>query len=151
MLGLKALKRCYIDRHAGEKGETTEVPNDEVRVYSNSFTFNAVPSAIVNAGFKPVLCETMPDLTVDLTDLERRICDDKALGYKHQILVLSYMRARIPDMDVVMQICTKHGILLLEDNAHGYGVSWRKTRVGSFGLLSTISTQSNKLINTGEG
>jgi len=106
----------------------------------------------VNAGMTPVLCETTPLLTVDLEDLERRIIADRERGYGgKQILVLSFMRARIPDMDEVLRICNQHEVLLLEDNAHGYGTEWKSKRLGSFGLCSTISTQSNKLINTGEG
>jgi len=39
----------------------------------------------------------------------------------------------------------------LEDCAHGYGCSFDGKMCGSFGIVSTISTQANKVINTGEG
>jgi len=142
MLGLKAMKRVHFP----------EVREEDMRVYSNSFTFNAVPSAIVNAGLPLVLCETTSTLVIDLVDLESQILTDQAKGHAgKQILVLSYMRARVPDMDEVLRICSEYKVMLLEDNAHGYGVEWKGRKVGSFGLVSTISTQSNKLINTGEG
>merc|ERR1740138_739491 len=67
------------------------------------------------------------------------------------IRVLSYMRGRIPDLDLVMDICKRYDVKLLEDNAHGYGAAWKGRKMGNFGLVSTISTQANKLINTGEG
>jgi hypothetical protein len=67
------------------------------------------------------------------------------------ILVLSYMRGRIPNMDRVMDICKRYDVKVLEDNAHGYGAAWKGRMMGNFGLVSIISTQANKLINTGEG
>jgi len=145
MLGLKAIRRVVIENlgHA--------VDDQDIAVYSNAFTFNAVPSAIVNAGFKPSFVQTRRELTLDWEDLERIVLADKERGIRHHILVLSYMRGRVPDMDAVLQICNKYNVHLLEDNAHGYGAAWRGRKTGSFGLVSTISTQANKLINTGEG
>jgi len=143
MLGLKAIKRVIIG---------ADVPDSNIRVYSNSFTFNAVPSAILNAGFKPILIETKPELTIDLEDLEMQLRKDYETGFKGKmILALSFMRGRIPDMDVITRLCKDYQCILLEDNAHGYGCEWKREKIGSFGVVSTISTQSNKLINTGEG
>jgi len=81
-----------------------------------------------------------------LIDLERQI-DQTGAKY----LVLSYMRGRIPDMDAVMALVKKHDLYLIEDAAHAYGTEWRGRKVGSFGRSSTISTQANKLMNSGEG
>jgi len=120
-------------------------------VFSNAFTFNAVPSAVHNAGFSVVLVETLPNLTVDLDDLEKKIKSESAAGNKNMVFCLSYMRGRIPDMDRVLELCAEYEMALLEDNAHGYGCEWRGKKIGAFGVVSTISTQSNKLINTGEG
>lgn len=141
MLGLKAMHRVLLNYA------------EDVRVYSNSFTFNAVPSAIVNAGFTPTFIQTTPLLTIDLDDLERQIREDLASGVKegNMILVLSFMRGRIPNMDRVLEICDKYKVLLLEDNAHGYGAEWNGRKMGNYGIVSTISTQANKVINTGEG
>lgn len=69
--------------------------------------------------------------------------------------MLSYMRARVPNLDNVCAMCQKHGVILVEDNAHGYGCTWTsggtRRNTGTFGVVSTISTQSNKVINSGEG
>ena len=111
MLGLKAIKRVIIG---------SDIAESDVRVYSNSFTFNAVPSAIFNAGFDPVLIETKPELTIDLEDLEEQLRKDYEAGFKGKmILVLSFMRGRIPDMDQILRLCEIYECILLEDNAHG--------------------------------
>jgi dTDP-4-amino-4,6-dideoxygalactose transaminase len=61
------------------------------------------------------------------------------------------MRGRLPDMHRVMELCKKYDMQLLEDSAHGYGCSFDGKKAGSFGVVSTLSSQANKLVNTGEG
>eukprot|EP00930_Biecheleria_cincta_P020419 TRINITY_DN1536_c0_g1_i3.p1 TRINITY_DN1536_c0_g1~~TRINITY_DN1536_c0_g1_i3.p1 ORF type:complete len:465 (+),score=104.18 TRINITY_DN1536_c0_g1_i3:65-1459(+) len=129
---------------------------DQIRVYSNAFTFHAVPSACVEAGFRETLklIEATDELVIDLDHLEQCIKEDLSSGRFAEgkmILVLSYMRGRVPDMHRVMEICSKYKMQLLEDSAHGYGCSFDGKMCGSFGVVSTISTQANKLVNTGEG
>lgn len=145
-LGLEAIKRVKF-------------PEDlcnQIRVYSNAFTFNAVPSACVVAGFGETLklIEATEELVIDLGHLEDCIRSDLDTGRfakGKMILVLSYMRGRVPDMAQVMELCDKYDMQLLEDSAHGYGCSFDGKMCGSFGLVSTISSQANKLVNTGEG
>eukprot|EP00913_Durusdinium_trenchii_P010178 g9543.t1 len=123
-LGLEGIKRVIFP----------EDDVDQIRVYSNAFTFNA--------RYDPHL-ELVHS---DLQDLE-----SKRFAPGKMILVLSYMRGRVPDMHKVMDICKKYEVQLLEDSAHGYGCSFDGQKCGSFGVVSTISTQANKLVNTGEG
>lgn len=115
-------------------------------VLSNAFTFNAVPSAIAHAGGKAVLVECTDDLVIDLEDLKKKAIET---GAKH--LVLSYMRGRIPDMDKVMNLVSELQLYLIEDAAHAYGCMWGEYKIGSFGESSTMSTQANKVMNSGEG
>lgn len=145
-LGLEGIKRVIFP----------EDDVDQIRVYSNAFTFNAVPAACVVAGFRNTLklIEATPELTIDLDHWEACIKEDlesKRFAPGKMILVLSYMRGRVPDMHKVMDICKKYEVQLLEDSAHGYGCSFDGQKCGSFGVVSTISTQANKLVNTGEG
>jgi len=115
-------------------------------VLSNAFTFNAVPSAIHHAGGKAVLVECTESLVVDLEDLEVKAVESGA-----KFFVLSYMRGRIPNMDDIMALCQKHGLYLIEDSAHAYGCEWKGQKIGTFGHSSTMSTQANKVMNSGEG
>jgi len=50
-----------------------------------------------------------------------------------------------------MAICEKHGLYLIEDAAHAYGCEWKGKKIGTFGWSSTMSTQANKVMNSGEG
>lgn len=115
-------------------------------VLTNAFTLSPVPGAIHNAGGQAVLVEVMPDLTIDLADL-----DCKASGSGARFLLLSHMRGHIADMDAVMEICARRELLLVEDCAHTMGASWDGRKSGTFGAVSCFSTQTYKHLNSGEG
>ena len=116
-------------------------------VLCNAFTLAPVPGALENSGAQPVFVEIEENnYTIDLADLER-----KAAQYKSRYLLLSHMRGHIADMDAVMDICQRHGIVLIEDCAHTMGAHWNNKKSGSFGAIGCFSTQTYKHMNSGEG
>ena len=116
-------------------------------VLTNGFTFTALPSTIMRLNARPVLVETRDDFTMDLDDLEAKM--DAHPDAK--TLLLSHMRGKVCDMDRVAALCAARGVTLLEDCAHGCGVTWRGRQLGYHGKLAAYSTQSDKVINSGEG
>jgi dTDP-4-amino-4,6-dideoxygalactose transaminase len=118
-------------------------PGDKVLM--PAFTFIAVPSAAVHAGATPVLVEVTDEYVIDPYDLEKKITPDT------KTLLLSYMRGRVPDLDAIQEICSKHGITLIEDAAHSLGVLWDGEMTGRFGRAAAFSAQSYKMLDGGEG
>ena len=118
-------------------------PGDEVLV--PAFTFIAVPSAVVHAGATPVLVETTADLVIDPDDLERKVSP------RTKAILLSYMRGRVPDLERVLEACSRRGVQVVEDVAHGMGVEWDGVPLGRFGRAAAFSFQSHKLLDGGEG
>ena len=116
-------------------------------VITNGLTFTALPSTIMRLGAEPVLVEATPNWTMDLDDLEKKA----AAHPKAKVLVLSHMRGKIAHMDRVVEICEKHGLTLVEDCAHSCGVKWKGRQIGYHAAVSAYSTQSDKVINSGEG
>jgi len=120
-------------------------PGDEV--LSNAFTFGAVPSAIEHAGGKVVYVESNYDHVLDVNDLEKKL-----VAYPNAKCVLvSHMRGKVADMDAIADACKRHGAILLEDCAHSLGVRWGDKHSGHVGVAAAISSQSYKMINSGEG
>ncbi len=123
------------------------------KVFSNAFTFTAVPSSIVHAGGVPVYIECNSDYILDLDDLKQKIAAYPDVRY----LMLSYMRGHISDVEQIQQLCSAHHITLIEDCAHSLGVVWKDEHqkegkhIGHHGSAACFSAQSNKLINSGEG
>lgn len=116
-------------------------------VISNAFTFGAVPSAIEHAGGKAVYVESNYDHVMDVADLEKKLAAHP--NCKH--VLVSHMRGKVADMDGIKAACDKHGAILLEDCAHSLGVRWKGKHTGHMGIACAISSQSYKMINSGEG
>lgn len=119
-------------------------PGDEVIV--PSFTFVSTVNAFVLRGARPVFIDIRPDtLNLDEAQLER--------------LVTSRTRAILPvhyagvscEMDTVMEVAGRHGISVVEDNAHGLFGKYRGRYLGTFGCMATQSFHETKNISCGEG
>ncbi len=67
------------------------------------------------------------------------------------------MRGDISDLQAIEEICHQAGVFLIEDCAHSLGSKWydknqKKDRlVGQYGQVACFSSQSYKLLNSGEG
>ena len=113
-------------------------------VLSNAFTLAPVPGAIAAVGATPVFVGVTEALTIDLDDLEAKA--DRA-----KVLLLSHMRGHICDMDRLMEICDRAGVLVIEDCAHTMGGAWNGVPSGRHGRIGCYSTQTYKHMNSGEG
>ena len=126
--------------------KTTGV-KDGAKVMSNAFTFGAVPSAIEHAGGKAVYVESNKDHVINTEDLEKKL---KANPDCNHVLI-SHMRGKVADMDKIKELCDKYDAILLEDCAHSLGVMWQGEHTGHKGVACAVSSQSYKMINSGEG
>jgi dTDP-4-amino-4,6-dideoxygalactose transaminase len=115
-------------------------------VMLNAFTLAPVPSAIEHSSCEAVLLDTTADLVIDIESLKYAI---KTTGAK--ILLLSYMRGHIPNMDEIMQVVKDNDLTLIEDCAHVMGAKWKNQDMGTLGDVSCFSLQTFKQVNGGEG
>jgi dTDP-4-amino-4,6-dideoxygalactose transaminase len=117
------------------------------KVISNAFTFGAVPSAIEHAGGKAVYVESNMDMVIDIPDLELKLKANPDCNH----VMISHMRGKVADMASVKALCEKYDAILLEDCAHSLGVRYGDKHSGHMGIACAISSQSYKMINSGEG
>lgn len=117
---------------------------DEVIV--PSFTFVSTPNAFVMRGAKIVFCDVRPDtLNLDETKLEALITPrTKAIVPVHYAGVAC-------EMDEILRIASKHGVPVVEDNAHGLFGKYKGRWLGTFGCMATQSFHETKNITCGEG
>jgi dTDP-4-amino-4,6-dideoxygalactose transaminase len=117
---------------------------DEVIV--PSFTFVSGVNAFVLRGAKPVFADIRPDtLNIDETQLESLITPrTRAIAPVHYAGVGC-------EMDAIMDIARRHGLDVIEDNAHGLFGTYRGRLLGTFGRMTTQSFHETKNINCGEG
>ncbi len=119
-------------------------PGDEVIV--PDFTFVSTPNAFVMRGAKPVFCDVRPDtLNLDETQLERLITPrTKAIVPVHYAGVGC-------EMDAILEIARRHGVSVVEDNAHGLFGKYKGRWLGTLGRMATQSFHETKNITCGEG
>jgi dTDP-4-amino-4,6-dideoxygalactose transaminase len=119
-------------------------PGDEVIV--PSFTFVSGVNAFVLRGAKPVFADIRRDtLNVDEQRLESLITPrTKAIAPVHYAGVGC-------EMDGIMDVARRHGVAVVEDNAHGLFATYRGKPLGTFGALATQSFHETKNISCGEG
>jgi dTDP-4-amino-4,6-dideoxygalactose transaminase len=119
-------------------------PGDEVIV--PSFTFVSTINAFVLRGARPVFCDIRPDtLNLDERLIERLITNrTKAIVPVHYAGVAC-------EMDCILAIARRHGIPVVEDNAHGLFGRFKGKNLGTFGCLATQSFHETKNFTCGEG
>jgi dTDP-4-amino-4,6-dideoxygalactose transaminase len=119
-------------------------PEDEVMV--PSFAFPSAANAFVLRGAKPLFVDIRADtLNIDENQIERRItAQTKAIFLVHYAGVGC-------EMGTIMGIARRHGIAVVEDNAHGLYGRYRGRYLGTLGQLATLSFHETKNFTCGEG
>ncbi len=119
-------------------------PGDEVIL--PSFTFVSTVNAFVLRGAQPVFADIRPDtLNLDESLLEAKITPKtKAIAVVHYAGVGC-------EMDAIMDIANRHGVKVVEDNAHGLFGKYKGNYLGTFGVLAAQSFHETKNFTCGEG
>lgn len=117
---------------------------DEVIV--PSFTFVSTINAFVLRNAKPVFADVRPDtLNIDESKLEALITPRT-----RAIVVVHYAGVGC-EMDAILEIANRHGIPVVEDNAHGLFGKYKGKQLGTFGVMATQSFHETKNFTCGEG
>ena len=119
-------------------------PGDEVIM--PSFTFPSTANAFVLRGGVPVFVDIRTDTcNIDETRIEAAITDrTKAIVPVHYAGVAC-------EMDTIMAIAAKHGLLVIEDAAQGILAYYKGRTLGSIGHLAALSFHETKNLIAGEG
>jgi dTDP-4-amino-4,6-dideoxygalactose transaminase len=119
-------------------------PGDEVLM--PAFTFVSTANAFVLRGARPVFVDIRPD-TLNLD--ERRL--EEAITARTKAIVVVHYGGVGCEMDPIMAIASRHGLTVVEDNAHGLFGAYRGRPLGSFGALAALSFHETKNLSCGEG
>lgn len=119
-------------------------PGDEVIV--PSFTFVSTVNAFVLRGARPVFA----DIRSDTLNLDEEQLESLITPRTRAILPVHYAGVGC-EMDRILEIARRHGVPVVEDNAHGLFARYKGQRLGTFGCLATQSFHETKNIICGEG
>ena len=111
-----------------------------------SFTFVSTANAFALRGARPVFVDIRPDTFC----IDERLIESAITDRTRAIVVVHYAGVAC-EMDEIMAIAAHHGLAVIEDNAHGFGGTYRGTNLGTIGSLATLSFHETKNIQCGEG
>ncbi len=115
-------------------------------VITTPFTFASTTHAIVRCGLSPVFCDIEPDFyTIDTDKLESLITE------KTCAILPVHVYGNMCNVEEIDRIAKKHGLKVIYDAAHAFGVRYKGRGAASFGDASCLSFHATKVYNTIEG
>lgn len=115
-------------------------------VITTPFTFASTTHAIVRNGLIPVFCDINDnDYTMDVSKIES-IINDRTCA-----IVPVHVYGNVCDDVAINDIACRHGLKVIYDAAHAFGVTVNGRSVASMGDASMFSFHATKVFNTIEG
>jgi len=118
-------------------------PGDEVIL--SSFTWYSDYMALVNFGVLPVFADIDESLDIDPVDFEKKITPNTKA-----VIVVNFQGGPA-NMDAICKIAKEHNIKIIEDCAQAMGACYGDKLLGTFGDITILSFQANKVLTSGEG
>ena len=115
-------------------------------VITTPFTFASTTHAIVRKGLTPVFADVKDDdCTIDPASIERLVTPRTCA------IVPVHVYGSLCDDEAIQAIANRHGLKVIYDAAHAFGVERDGVSAASFGDASMFSFHATKVFNTVEG
>ena len=142
-------KKCLLTTSCTDALEMCAIlcdvqPGDEVII--PSYTFVSTALAFVRAGAKIVFADSLtsqPDIDVDKIE--------SLITSRTKVIVPVHYAGVACDMDRIMELADKYGLLVVEDAAQAIDSYYKGRALGSIGHLSAFSFHETKNVISGEG
>ena len=119
-------------------------PGDEVIL--PSYTFSSTANAFAIYGARLVFVDIRPDtMNIDETKIEAAVTD------KTRVIAVTHYAGVACEMDTIMDIARRHGLLVVEDAAQGVMSSYKGRALGTIGHFGCYSFHETKNYSMGEG
>jgi len=111
-----------------------------------SFTFVSTANAVLRTGARPVFADIDPvHWNLDPADAARRVTP------RTRAIIPVHYAGMACDMTALDAVANRHGLLVIEDAAHGVNATYRGRALGVFGALGALSFHETKDLVCGEG
>jgi perosamine synthetase len=116
------------------------------QVITTAFTFLATALAVLQHNAVPVFVDIDPrSFTINPAKIEERITA------RTKAIIPVHIHGVPADMDPILAIARKHGLLVIEDAAQAHGSLCQGKKVGGIGDMGIFSFQASKNLPAGEG
>src|SRR5262245_26917004 len=119
-------------------------PGDEVVL--PGFGYLAAANVALHVGAKPIFAEVDPSSWCISAEAIAEVLTPRTRG-----VVPIHTYGNACDMDPIMELCRRRGILVIEDAAESFGTRYKGRQTGTIGDIGCFSFQATKTITTGEG
>jgi dTDP-4-amino-4,6-dideoxygalactose transaminase len=119
-------------------------PGDEVIM--PSYTFVSTANAFVLRGAVPVFV----DIRQDTLNIDEMLIES-AISTKTRAIVAVHYAGVACEMDAILALAHKHGLIVVEDAAQGVMAQYKGRPLGTIGTLGAYSFHETKNIISGEG
>lgn len=121
-------------------------------VICQSMTFSASANPIVYQGATPVFVDSENDTwNICPNYLEEAIKDRIKKGKKPKAIIAVHLYGMPYQVDLIRAVANKYEIPIIEDSAEALGSSFDNKKCGTFGDISILSFNGNKIITTSGG
>ena len=123
-----------------------EVLGLQGEVITTPYTFASTTHAIVRRGLKPVFADIrLDDFNIDPSLIEPLI------GPETSAIVPVHVYGNLCDVDAIQEIADRHGLKVVYDAAHAFGVTYKGASAFSYGDVSMMSFDATKVMHSVEG
>ena len=121
-------------------------PGDNV--FCTDMTFAATVNPVVYEKANPIFIDTEYDTwNTDPTALEKAF----EIYPDTKVVVIANLYGTPAKFDEILEICNRHGAILIEDAAESLGATYNGIQTGTFGKYNAISFNGNKIITGSSG
>ncbi len=121
-------------------------------VWISTLTFAATANAVAYTRATPVFVDSsIRTWNLDAELLAEALDAASAAGRLPKAVIVVDLYGHCSDLVTIGDVCRRHGVVLIEDAAEALGATHRNRPAGSFGDLSILSFNGNKIITTSGG
>jgi dTDP-4-amino-4,6-dideoxygalactose transaminase len=115
-------------------------------VITTPFTFAATPHVLMWSNIKPVFCDIDHEtMNIDAEKIESMITPQTTA------ILPVHVFGTPCDVDKIQEVADRHGLRVIYDAAHAFGVKIDGVGIGNYGDISMLSFHATKLFHTVEG
>ncbi len=134
--GTSALHMAVVAAGIGDGDEVITTP----------FSFISSSNCLLYERAKPIFVDVDPvTLNIDPNLIE------SAITPKTKAILAVHLFGQPADMDPILDIANRHGLIVIEDACEALGAEYKGKRVGALGKVGAFAFYPNKQITTGEG
>lgn len=116
-------------------------------VFCPSLTFSATANPIIYQNAIPVFIDS--DATT--WNIDPGALEEAFSKYTPKAVLMVHLYGLAADIDPILDLCQRHGVILIEDAAESLGTLYKGRHTGTFGDYGVFSFNGNKIITTSGG